>query len=199
MKILPIFSVALFFVACNNNNAATTVSNNTVPKTVSTLGDSSTSFFPVTSYLKGEILGIKNGGITPVRKITIAGKTDSSWLKMEELEKVFAVFLSPIIDSLSLKKDFDQKVFKDETLNAFTFTCDPKNVQSNSFAFTHWDVYVDPETNKVSRIYLLKKESADKTLQLTWQAGKWCKIITLKNINGKTSIEKEEKTSWSFD
>lgn len=199
MKIVSIFISVLLLAACNNKSSNNTISTEPIPQSVSTLGDSSTSFFPVTSYLKGEILGIKNGGITPVRKITIAGKTDSSWLKMEELEKVFAAFITPVIDSVNLKNTFDQKVFKDETLNAFTFTADPKNVQTNTFAFTHWDVYVDPETNKVTRIYLLKKESADKTLQLTWQAGKWCKIITIKNVAGKISIEKEEKISWSFE
>ena len=118
---------------------------------------------------------------------------------MEELETVFAAFLFPIIDSNGLKSTFDQKIFKDETLNAFTFTYDAKNVQTNTFAFTHWDVYVDPETNKVTRVYLLKKESADKILQLTWQSGKWCKILTLTNTNGKNIVEKEEKISWSFD
>jgi hypothetical protein len=199
MKMLSIFFNVLLLAACNNNNSSKTVSPEPTLQSVSVLGDSATNFFPVTSYLKGEILGIKNGGVTPVRKIIVAGKTDSSWIKMEDLEKELAAFISPVIDSASLKTTFDQKVFKDETVNAFTFTCDPKNIKTNTFAFTHWDVYVDPESNKVTRIYLLKKESADKTLQLTWQAGKWCKIITLKNTNGKTSVDKEEKISWSFD
>jgi hypothetical protein len=201
MKMLSISIVFVLLVAACNNNSSPTSTKTTEPavQSVSTLGDSATNFFPVTSYLKGELLGIKNGGITPIRKITVAGKTDSSWIKMEELETVFAAFLSPVIDTANLKSTFEQKIFKDETLNAFTFTYDPKNAQTNTFAFTHWDVYVDPESNKVTRIYLLKKESTDKILQLTWQSGKWCKIITLKNADGKTSVEKEEKISWRFD
>jgi hypothetical protein len=202
MKMLSISIVLLMLMAaCGNNN--NTNSKETIEpaaaQSVSRLGDSATNFFPVTSYLKGELLGIKNGGITPVRKITIAGKTDSSWIKMEELEKVFAEFLTPVIDTTNLKNTFDQKIFKDETLNAFTFTYDPKNAQTNTFTFTHWDVYVDPESNKVTRIYLLKKESADKVLQLTWKSGKNCKILTLKNAGGKTTVEKEENISWSFE
>jgi hypothetical protein len=199
MKMLSIFMAVLLLAACNNPAPTTTVSTAPVPQQISTLGDSATNFFPVTSYLKGEILGIKSGGITPVRKITIAGKTDSSWVKMEELEKVLVAFLSPVIDTTNLKNIFDQKIFKDETLNTFTFTCDPKNAQTNTFAFTHWDVYVDPESNKVTRIYLLKKENADNVLQLTWQSGKRCNIRTLKNANGKTTVEKEENISWSFE
>jgi hypothetical protein len=201
MKMLSISIVIVLLVAsCNNNsNPASTKNTEPAAQSVSSLGDSATNFFPVTSYLKGELLGIKNGGITPVRKITIAGKTDSSWIKMEELETVFAAFLSPVIDTTNLKSTFEQKIFKDETLNAFTFTYDRKNAQTNTFAFTHWDVYVDPESNKVTRVYLLKKESADKILQLTWQSGKRCKILTLKNANGKTTVEKEENITWSFD
>jgi hypothetical protein len=200
MKMLSIFMAVLVLAACNSNpSPTTTVSTAPLPQQVAPLGDSATDFFPVTSCLKGELLGIKSGGITPVRKITIAGKTDSSWVKMEELEKVFAAFLSPVIDTTNLKNIFDQKIFKDETLNTFTFTCDPKNTQTNTFAFIHWDVYVDPESNKVTRIYLLKKESTDKILQLTWWSGKRCKILTLKNTNGKTTIEKEENISWSFE
>jgi hypothetical protein len=199
MKMLSIFITAVLFAGCNNHTSTSTITP--VPKIepVSSLGDSATNFFPVTSYLKGELLGIKKGGITPVRKIMIAGKTDSSWIKMEELETVFAQFLFPVIDTVNLKNTFDQKIFKDETLNAFTFTYDPKNAQINTFAFTHWDVYVDPESNKVTRIYLLKKESADTVLQLTWKSGKSCKILTLKNANGKTTVEKEENIVWTFD
>ncbi len=200
MKMLSISMVVLLLVAaCNNNSSTSPSTKAAATASVATLGDSSTNFFPVTSYLKGELLGIKNGGITPVRKITIDGKTDSSWIKMEELETVFAAFLTPVIDTANLKNGFEQKIFKDETLDAFTFTYDPKNAQTNSFAFTHWDVYVNPESNKVTRIYLLKKESADKTLQLTWKSGKNCKILTLKNADGKTTVEKEENISWSFD
>jgi hypothetical protein len=201
MKMLSISIVFLLLLnACSNNNSSTSAATpEPAPQTVSTLGDSATSFFPVTSYLKGELLGIKNGGVTPIRKITVAGKTDSSWIKMEELESVFAAFLSPIIDSANLKNTFEQKIFKDETLNAFTFTCDPKNSKTNTFAFKHWDVYVDAETNKVTRVYLLKKETEDTDVQLTWKAGKWCSIRTLKNTGDKTAIIKEEKISWHFD
>jgi hypothetical protein len=200
MKMLSIFIAVVFLVACNSNKPAPKkIEDAVAPQSVEPLGDSATNFFPVTSYLKGELLNIKTGGITPIRKITIAGKTDSSWVKMEELESILAVFLSPVIDSTNLKDVFDQKIFKDETLNAFTFTYDPKNAQTNTFAFTHWDVYVDPESNKVTRIYLLKKEGADKMLQLTWQSGKQCKIRTLNNANGKTTVEKEENISWSFE
>jgi hypothetical protein len=184
-----------FLSACNNNqsDSSTIVNSNENKK------DSAVRFFPVTSYLKGEIFGIKNGGVTPVRKITIGTKTDSTWLKMDELDSVMTDFLTPIIDSTNLINTFTESRFKDETLSAYTFTAEPKNSKENTFAFTHWDVYVDVETNKVKRIYLIKKESPTRELQLTWQCGKWCKIITISTESGKSVIEKEEKIYWSFE
>lgn len=195
MKVL-LSSLLVFFtaIACNSNNFSNSPSADIVDGNVSS-DDTTTNFFPVTSYLKGEIYTIKNNGVSPIKKTTMAGKTDSVWLKMEEIEFNLAAFLSPIIDTANLKSTFQEKKFLDQTLNAFTFTYSPRSNRSNTFAFNNWDVYVDPESSKVRRIYLLKKESDDTTLQLTWLSGKYCKIVTIKN----NSVVKEEKISWSFD
>ncbi len=197
---LFIISVTLLFYACNGSkkeSSNTDTANNNI--TTASKIDTAANFFPVTTYLKGEIYGIKNGGVTPLRKITIGKKTDSSWIKMEELETAFAEFLTPVIDTTNLKNLFTEKRFLDQTLDAFTFTCEPKNEKGLAFAFTYWDVYVDPTTEKVKRIYLVKKETGGKELQLTWLSGKYCKMVTLLTQNGKTAITKEEKTIWNFD
>jgi hypothetical protein len=194
MKTTIIFlSLACTLFACNSSN------HEQENKPEVAVVDSVGNFFPVTTYLKGELYEIKNGGVTPVQKITINKKTDSAWLKMEALDTLLTDFLSPTIDTANLKTSFVEKKFLDETLNAYTFTYDPKNVAENTFAFTHWDVYVDPETQKVRRIYLLKKIDANTTQQLTWQSGKWCKIVTIKNNEGKSTIAKEENITWSFN
>ncbi len=186
--------VLFFFLACNYNKTKTVeVKTPSVSQVV--INDTPSNFFPVTSYLKGEIYRIKNGGITPIKKTIAAGKMDSVYLKEDAFANIFSAFLSPTIDTTNLKNIFTEKRFLDQTLNAFTFTYDPANGKENDFAFTHWDVYVDPETNRVRRIYLTKKIDADTQLLLTWQSGKWCKIITVK----KASIIKEEKISWSYE
>jgi hypothetical protein len=157
------------------------------------------NFFPVTTFLKGQIFEIKNGGTTPVRKIIINKKTDSSWVKMEVLDSLLTEFLNPLIDTANLKETFAEKKFLDQTVNAFTFTYDPINVAKNNFAFKHWDVYVDPDNQKVKRIYLLKKINATTDMQLTWLADKWCKMITIETVNGKATISKEESFTWKFE
>ena len=183
----------VLFSACNNNKKASVLNSTAVTQQV-IKKDTVPNFFPVTSFLKGEIFGIKTGGITPVKKTTKNNKTDSVYLKEVDFENSFAEFLSPVIDTSNLKNSFTEKRFLDQTLNAFTFTYDPTDGKENNFAFTHWDVYVDPETNKVRRVYLTKNIDADTELLMTWQSGKWCKIITVKNA----AIIKEEKISWSY-
>ena len=189
-----LLATLLLFSACNNNSKVPVTketSNN--PEII--IGDTVTNFFPVTSYLRGEIFGIKTGGITPVKKTIVGKMIDSVYLKEADFEKTFSVFLFPTIDTFNLKNTFTEKRFLDQTLNAFTFTYDPTNGKDNNFAFNHWDVYVDPETNKVRRIYLTKNIDSDTQLLLTWQSGKWCRIVTVKNA----SIVKEEKISWSYE
>lgn len=183
----------VLFSSCNNNKKTSVLNSTAVTQQVKK-EDTVANFFPVTSFLKGEIFGINTGGITPVKKTTINNKTDSVYLKEVDFENSFAEFLSPVIDTSNLKNSFTEKRFLDQTLNAFTFTYDPADGKENIFAFKHWDVYVDPETNKVRRVYLTKNIDSDTQLLMTWQSGKWCKIITVKN----SAIVKEEKISWSY-
>ena len=197
-------SVQQFFLCCiviltGCNNKKPVQALNPSSTVIVADADTATSFFPVTAYLKGEIFSIKNNGITPVKK-TITGKhTDSSFVKTDSLEAVFLAFLYPVIDTGNLKGIFTEKKFLDQTLNAFTYTYDPVNNHTEGFAFRHWDVYVSPDTRKVSRVYLVKNAGPGREMLLTWQSGKWCKTVWLKSVNGKTSIEREEKISWSYE
>ncbi len=187
--------ILLLFISACSSKKSNSIFENTENTPQIIIGDTVSNFFPVTSYLKGEIFGIKTIGITPIKKTIIGNKMDSVYVKEAAYESTFAAFLSPIIDTANLKNSFTEKRFLDQTLDAFTFTYDPTDGKENDFAFKHWDVYVDPETNKVRRIYLTKKIDNETELLLTWQSGKWCKIVTVKNA----SIIKEEKISWSYE
>lgn len=190
-----ILLATLIIVAACNSNTKNPVSKKSSVNPQIIINDTVSNFFPVTSFLKGEIYGIKTSGITPIKRTYTENQMDSVFLKETEFENNFSEFLSPIIDTSNLKNSFVEKRFLDETLNAFTFTYDPADGTKNSFAFTHWDVYVDPETNKVRRIYITKKVDEETKLLMTWQSGKWCEIITIK----KEAIMKKEKISWSYE
>jgi len=156
-------------------------------------------FFPVTSYLKGEIFNLKKDGINPLKYTTINDKTDSAWLKVEEMDAAFSEFLTPEIDSGRLVTLFTEKSFLDQSIGAVTLTYEPLGVLPDSMQLKRWDVYINPNTNMVQRIYMVKELNKERSLQLTWVSKHWCKITTIvTDAKGESKIEKEEKISWDF-
>ncbi|MBS1495562.1 MAG: hypothetical protein JSU03_13490 [Bacteroidetes bacterium] len=185
----------LFLVSCHSQPGNTT----TTPKVQSPTVEIVSNFFPVTTFIKGQIHDIRQDGANPIRYTTIHQVTDSSWLKMPELDTAFADFLTPLIDTANLISLFTEKKFLDQDLNAYTFSYDAKAALPDSMNLLRWDVYVNPESNKVKRIYLVKKAGAGIEKQLTWEADNWAKIVTLKTTNdGTTTIEKEQTIKWKF-
>ena len=190
--IISLFAFSFFLNSCTNAEKSAEQ-----PSQKDTLA--AQRFFPVTEYLKGEIFNIKNAGVNPLKYTTINEHTDSVWVKMEQLDSVVQEFLHPEIDSVNLTALFIEKSFMDQTLNAVTFTYDPVAAMPDSLKLKHWDVYIDPKTNKVKRIYIVKQIDKTKTLQLTWINGQWCKITTIAtDEKGIMKVEKEEKIIWDF-
>jgi len=96
---------------------------------------------------------------------------------------------------------YSEKSFLDQTINAVTFSYDPKIKLPDSLNLTHWDVYINPQTSRVERIYLVKEsteKNANVTTQLTWLSDKWFSIRTIKDADGKPEV-KETKIIWGFD
>jgi hypothetical protein len=188
------FLIALILAlnACNNNNTEKITA-------VTPPVEEKPNFLKVTSYIKGEIFQIKEKMQTPIKYTTINDHMDSVFLKFEDLNDQLKEFVQPVIDSANLSPLFTETKFVDQTINAITFTYDPKVQLPDSISLRHWDVYVEPETGKITRVYMVKKASGNKTLQLTWESGKSCKTTTLiSNADGNLSVEKEEKISWDY-
>lgn len=191
---LSLLSCLLFaFLGCSTNSGSTNLPNDNTE---------SPSIFPVTSYLKGQLLEIDSAEITPLKLTIQDGKTDSVWIKREEVRSAAAPFLKPEIDSASMSSLFSTKSFLDQTINAYTFTQDPKVKLPDSIDLRHWDVYMSPQTNKITRIYLVKErtvENVEIATQLTWLADKSFTIRTITQAPGKQPVIKEEKIIWNFD
>lgn len=171
---------------------------------ISTAGNSTDSvhIFPVTSFLKGQLRILDSMPVTPLQTITKNGKKDSIWLKREDIRKNAIPFLSPVIDSATMYSLFTEKSFLDQTINEYTFSYDPKVRLPDSINLTHWDVYMNPQTNSVDRIYMVKeKDEKDKSIitQLTWLVNKWYSVRTITQISGQKADVKEEKITWNFD
>ena len=183
-----ILLVVILFMSCtikkNENNISEKV-------------NSASSFFPVTDFIKGEINKIKTLGKNPIKYSYEKGiAIDSNWIKLESIHNEFLDFTSTKIDSLNDAKSYLESAFFDNTINAYTFSYDLKENHSVISPWKHWDIYINPESNRVSRIYLVKQIDSITTKQLTWIPEKSCKIITIKSVENTTDIVDEISIKW---
>jgi hypothetical protein len=158
------------------------------------------SLFPVTSFLKGQMIALDSIPITILQINTINGKEDSTWISKEKIKPLLRPFISDLIDKENLVSFFKESKFNDQTTDAITFTYTPKNVLPDSIALRHWDVYVNPETGTIRRVYIvkqLKENGLFYTQQLTWQTDKWAKIVTIDNKDGG-KVQSDVKWIWNF-
>ncbi len=161
--------------------------------------DKKENFFPVTTYLKGQLYDIKQKGVSPFKHTTVKDRTDSVIIKLEEIDAYAKEFLEPVIDTANLINSYTESKFLDRTIDAFTFTYERSVTAKDTIPILHWDVYVEPETGKVKRVYIVKKTAGNKTLQLTWLHDQLFKTtVLITNADGTSSIEKEEKISWNY-
>ena len=160
-------------------------------------------FFPVTSFLEGQILEMDSLPITPLRLITINDKTDSQWIKREKAKMLLQPFLSPVIAENNLTKFFKENKFNDQTINAITLMYTPSGNIPDSIPLQTWTIYVDPQHQKVSKIFIVKnsrQDNQDIIQQLIWETGKFASITDLAKMpDGNTKVIKQEKIIWDFN
>ena len=188
----------VFVISCHNSETNKVL---TPDKNISE--QKKDSFFPVTSFLKGQIAQLIKLPVTPLHTITINNKIDSIWIKREQLAKLLVTFINTNISETNMTPYFKETSFNDLTVNAVTLTYDPKKPLPDSIPLTHWDVYIDPENGKIQKIYMVKqhKDKADiVTEQLTWQTDRSATITTLIYKKGnKMELLKVEKFIWNFN
>ncbi len=189
---LPIIT-ALFIFSCNNAKTNTETASNAFSELDTTINFP--TIFPVGEFLKGQIMEIKKSNARLLKITVNNGKSDSIWLKKEQLDVLFNEFYTPLIDSASYSPFFKESKFFDQSINAITLTYDVENNLPDTIPWKHWDIYIDPESNQVKRIFLVKKIAPDKIRQLTWLPGKSCRGITIIN---NSSTEDEVTVKWSY-
>jgi hypothetical protein len=205
MKKLLILSLAVCIVSCNNNNTSAITKDNTDTTQIDSTQAAPVSFFPVTDFLKGQLLALDSVPFTPLLYTTINDKTDSTWLKKEQLKTFLAPFFNITIDSTNLLPYFKETKFNDQTVNAITLMYEPSKQLPDTIQLRKWNVYIDPITGKVRNLYIEKqyKESSlsngqSYTQQLFWATDKSAKIITILNQpDGTSTVIKEEKIIWT--
>jgi hypothetical protein len=178
MRIIVLFLCLLIFISCHLEENASI--ENTTLSDIDTATEAP-SFFPLGNFIKGQIVDIKNSGINPIIITTVNDLPDTSWIKVEAFENIFSEFYSPFIDSISLQPFFKENKFFDQTLNSITLTYSSVGKVPDSIPWKYWNIYVEPETNKITRIFMVKELHSDKTRQLTWIPGVSAKAVTIGN------------------
>lgn len=190
-KALLIVMTAVLLFACNNKKDTGKQLKETIEPVA--LKKDTLTVFPVTDYLLGQIKIIEDLPVTPLHTLKEKKIVDSNWISREDVKKLAAPFLTPVIDSASLNMYFSGNSFLDQTVSAITFTYTVLPEVPKDVTLKEINVYVDPHTNEVQRIYLVK-EKGDTTFQLTWKSGSW---FSIRSIHG--SEINEEKVKWNFD
>ena len=186
-----------FLFSCSNadKNIATSIGDtNEIDTTI--------TFFPVTSFIKGQLLILDSLPVTVLQVTTKYNKSDSLWISTSKLRAQLDPFISTEINETNLRPFFKQTKFRDQGIDAFTFTYEPISNLPDSILLRHWDIYINPEKGIVKRVYLLKKfieAGQNYTHQLTWQTNKWAKIVTILNRpEGNSEIVNEIKFIWDL-
>ncbi len=198
-KLLSLLLIVFIIFGCtdNKNNQPEPSADNSSPK-----DSTQSSFFPVTSFLKGQMRLLDSMQITFLQVTTAAKKVDSAWIPREKIRPLLQPFIADLIDKENLTSFFKESKFNDQSTNAITFTYDPKTALPDSISLRRWVVYVDPETGNVKRVYILKQLKANNqvyTQQLTWQTDKWAKLVTILNKpGGNSEIQNDMKLIWDL-
>lgn len=191
---LILFAVSI--VSCKNQGEASTSPN--IPSEDSLAKQ---QFFPVTTYIKGQIYKIKNIPINPLIRTIVNDKVvDSAWLQFGEFDKAFEQFTNPEIDSLSLIKEYLQSSFQDRTIEAMTFTHDRIKPITDTSVYTlkSWNFYIDAKTNLLRKVFMVK-EKGSSTLHLTWNNDSNCSQRYIRQKpDGTLEVEKEITINWDF-
>jgi hypothetical protein len=156
--------------------------------------ENNSEFFPVSSFIKGQVADVDNS-IYPIYKIeTIDGKTDSGYIAKEEFRKYAKDFIDmPDITQKKWKGDYLESKLYDEDLNSVVLSYNLKD-ETEKAEIRKQEVIIEPnqeEGDKVRTIiidkFLEKKNEAERKHML-WQVDKRFQIVTISNNNNKETV-----------
>ena len=157
------------------------------------------SFFPVTAFLNGEIREMWELGSKVSLTIPKKGKLKQQLLSDDTLswKESFKDFFSPTIDSNRLAGTYRLSKFMDETIHAITLSYERKTPIIAFPEWNNWNVYIEPETGMVKKLFLVKKIDSTHLQQLTWKHGKNCLIRDFNlDSTGNLVLYKEQEYIW---
>jgi len=183
MNKLFFIGIATLLFACNPNEK-----NKETTKSITT---DSTIFYPYTYYIKTEA-----DSLLKAKKSFLGTITDSSGNKKLQVidsgnfKNIVNQFVTKDITDASLKKYFQETVFRDLTTNSIVMTYSTKSDKST---IKNVDVYLDGTNNNLKRIdikVLYMKADSSITENYTWTIGKELYLVKYAEANGKGNLSR---------
>lgn len=192
MNKLLILTISCGLLACNNHSNKFDGDDETRKKY---------EFFPVTSFLAGQMHEIKSLKL-PLRKYTKENnKSDSALIYYEEFRILAKEFMEPDITDPSLKKFYKESSFADQSIPSVTLTY---STYYKDLTIQRMDVIIQPDpvlSDKVKSIYMEKFSTFKDTLilkKMHWKTNKNFYIITSKKAGNQPAIISQLKVIWDY-
>jgi hypothetical protein len=152
------------------------------------------NYIDVPGYLRGQL---KYLDTVPFAFLKLTKKdsifSDSQFIPKDQVKQLAESFLVDEIKKGNFEKYFTETTIADETLGLLTITY---SLTSGKSAVNRIDVYVDPDKERISQLYMVKSESnqdSSAVQQLLWKHNKSFTLITFvskKDLPEKITAEK---------
>lgn len=161
-------------------------------------------FFPVTSYLKGELAKMDTSLATFYKIETADGKSDTTPIRNVDVKRYAREFATlPDISVDSLKNDYQASHDYDDMLGSFVFMFTTKE----DHPVRREDVVLDPQPNAqgkndIQSIFVeLWEAKGDSTVRknMLWNAGKDFQVTTVTEAGGSEKTKKLQVIWNGFD
>jgi hypothetical protein len=156
------------------------------------------NFIDVASYLKGQLAYLDTVPFAILKtslKDTVY--TDSVFITKEQLRSVVDAYLLPQLEKEAFENSFEESSFMDAGINTITLTY---NALDKSLPLQRVDVYVNPETQQIKRLYLVRQQQIKDTSvsqQLLWNHNSSCTVITTLQTGREQEKITTEKITWN--
>jgi hypothetical protein len=156
-------------------------------------------YFPVKAYLLGQLHTIDSLQLPVTKYFSGSGKSDTSLLSTAECRQLAAGFLEQDISDPSLKSQYEESSFADQSVPSINFTYLTK---ATNLPLKRVDVVLKPDpvnADQVKSIYMEKYyQQGDTAIQekLFWKADHYYQVIRSKQAGNSQPLLEQFKVVW---
>ena len=158
---------------------------------------SNTVYYPINDYIRRQIKDIDTTPYYLYRLQITDGKKDSSIVKRSDFDAAIKSFLLPELEDASLRQNFTESVFDDESTNSITLTYSQKN---KSGIVQNASVLLNKENQEVKWIFINTLNSAgDSSIiqRISWKGNESCTLNTSITYSKKPEQQRRLSFVWN--